>query len=245
MRLLDTTLGGLACRVLDGSEEGEGPRGVVVLCHGFGAPGTDLVGFAPEILRRRPELKALRFVFPAAPLAPPELYGGLAWWPLDVVALQAAWARGEQRNLEDTVPEGLAAARQKLTALLNDSVRMTGLAMSQHVLGGFSQGAMVACDVALRLEEAPAALVQLSPTLLCQQEWRSRAAKRSGLEVFMSHGRQDPILPFQQAEKLKALFDEAGMKVRFSPFEGGHTVPPEAVDAVADLLAAKLMGEES
>jgi phospholipase/carboxylesterase len=244
MRVLDTKLGGLDCRVLDGSDEGTGPRGVVIFCHGFGAPSTDLVGFAPEIVRHRPELRSLRFIFPAAPLAPPELYGGRAWWPLDVLALQEALARGEARNLEDTVPEGLAAARHKLLALVEESVRMTGLPVSQHVLGGFSQGAMIACDVALRLEEAPAALVQLSPTLLAQSEWRPRAARRAGLDVFMSHGRQDPILPFAQAEKLKALFDEAGLRVRFLPFDGPHTVPAEAVSEIADLLAAKLMGEE-
>ena len=74
-----------------------------------------------------------------------------------------------------------------LMALVDELGRGTGLAPGRIVLGGFSQGAMVATDVALRLEEPPAALVVLSGTLLCQDEWRRRAVWR------FSHGDQQHV----------------------------------------------------
>ena len=73
------------------------------------------------------------------------------------------------------IPEGLASARRKLMALLEVAQVETGLPMSRFLLGGFSQGAMLATDVTLRLEEAPAGLAALSGTLLCEEEWRPRA----------------------------------------------------------------------
>ncbi len=91
---LQTTLGGLSCRVLQQASPGASLELAVVLCHGFGAPGDDLVSLAPEILRARPELaQKVRFVFPEAPLslAGQGYGGGRAWWPLDVQRLAVRW----------------------------------------------------------------------------------------------------------------------------------------------------------
>src|SRR5262245_63343004 len=95
--------------------EGGGDGPLVVLLHGFGAPGEDLV----PLWRVLDVPSAVRFVFPAAPLLIDPIWGGRAWWPIDMERLQRAMLRGETRILADDVPAGLAPARERLDALLD------------------------------------------------------------------------------------------------------------------------------
>jgi phospholipase/carboxylesterase len=211
----------------------------VILCHGFGATGTDLVSLGPELLRLKPELSSsVRFFFPEAPLALDELgmHGSRAWWPLDVERLTAAIEQGELRDLRNETPPGLVEAREKLLALVEQIRESTGLETARVVFGGFSQGAMLTTDVALRLPERPAGLCIFSGTLLCQQEWRELVVRRGPLPVLQSHGRQDPLLPFPAAEQLCELMTEAGMPVQFIPFDGPHTIPFAAIEQLAAFL---------
>lgn len=215
----------------------------VVLCHGFGAPGEDLVGLGPELLERHPELTGrVAFAFPSGPvdLASFGMPGGRAWWMLQMEHL-AALQRGDpsvREQFRDSVPDGLAPARRALLGALEAFEQATGLPRSRMVLGGFSQGAMLTCDTALRLEEAPAALALLSGTLICESQWRAKAAGRAGLRVLQSHGRQDPILPLSLADALRALLSDAGLQVDFVPFEGGHTIPEPALARLGALLSS-------
>ena len=219
------------------------PRAAVVLCHGFGAPGDDLVGLAPALVDRHPALRDVRFVFPAAPMSLSQFgwADARAWWMIDMVAVQRLAsdpaALREFRKLE---PEGMADAHKAVHALVMKLADETKLPLSKLVLGGFSQGAMIATDVALRLEEAPAALAVLSGTLLIEDVWRAKARARAGLAVFQSHGRQDPVLPYEAAEWLRALFTEAGMQHEFVPFAGGHTIPADVLGALGTFLERRL-----
>ncbi len=77
------------------------------------------------------------------------------------------------------------------------------LAPSKLVIGGFSQGAMLATDVALRSDIPLAGLCLFSGTLIAEQEWVVSAPNRRGLRVSLSHGQSDAILPFTAAERLR------------------------------------------
>jgi phospholipase/carboxylesterase len=240
MQRVITTIGELECQVLDAGAKGARPDLLLILCHGFGAPGDDLVALGAELFERRPELAGrVRAIFPAAPmdLSPHGVPGGRAWWLVDVERLLGTQ---DLRQLQNDIPEGLARARRLLLGLVERATRDAGLPLGRLVLGGFSQGAMLATEVALRLDEAPAALCLFSGTLIHQAEWRRLAPRRSGLEVLQSHGRQDPLLPFANAEALRDLLSEAGAKVDFVPFSGGHAIPYEVVDRLAALVASKL-----
>jgi phospholipase/carboxylesterase len=234
---LTTTFGSLRCRVLQ--ETSGAPELTVLLCHGFGAPGDDLVPLGAAMIERQPELaRRARFVFPEAPLSLAQLgfdYGR-AWWQIDFDRMAAARDPEAIHRLSQETPEGLPRARRLLLGLIEELARQVGSGPSKTVLGGFSQGAMLATDVALRLEEAPAGLIILSGTLLSEPEWRKRAPARRGLKVFQSHGRQDPLLPFQRAVALRDLLVEAGLEVDFFPFDGVHTIPLEALERAADFL---------
>lgn len=234
---MHTTMAGLEAVVLQA--ESGAPKGALVLCHGFGAPGTDLVGLHDELMALAPSLAKVRFVFPAAPL---ELEGGYgdsrAWWLIDFATIQRL-NQGDPDSLREyrkAEPPGMDAARKKLLALVDEVARGSGLTFGQLVLGGFSQGAMLSTDVALRLEEAPRGLVVLSGTLLLEDVWRAKAKARAGLPVLQSHGRQDPLLSFDAATRLNALLTEAGLPVDFVPFVGGHTITGEVLQRLATFL---------
>ncbi len=228
----------LKVRVLEVEE----PELLCVLCHGYGAPGDDLVGLVPEVLRAQPALSGrVAFAFPEAPLEIPGVPFGRAWWPIDVTHFERALVSGKLEELFEEVPEGMAEARgllrESVTALARDVV---GLPMSKVVLGGFSQGAMLATDLALRLDDAPAALAVLSGTLLCRGDWKALAPRRKGLPVLQSHGTADPLLPFAAAKELERLLRDAGLDVTFVSFAGGHGIDHGVLDALAALVAARL-----
>ncbi len=234
------TLGDLTCRVI-GPSASQTPEAVVVLCHGFGAPGSDLVPLADEFIRRHPSLEdRVQFVFPEGPLTIPEVPGGRAWWPIDMLEMQAAIAAGRFRDMRQAVPPLLPDARHRLTAVVDTLRERTGLPLSQFVLGGFSQGAMLATDVTLRLPESPGALLIYSGTLLAEPEWKELAPQRAGLHVLQTHGTRDPLLPFEAAEWLRDLLTEAGIDVDFRSFPGVHTIPGEAIPASAELIGTLL-----
>jgi phospholipase/carboxylesterase len=236
-------LGGLKVRIVGGDDgRGGGNGGVserascatVVLMHGFGAPGTDLVPLAGEI--GVPE--GTRFVFPEAPLLlPAELGGGgRAWWMIDMMRLQLAMMTGNIRDMRKEVPEGLADANRLVNDMLDALETELGMDRSKLVLGGFSQGGMLATDVVLRSDKPVAGLVVMSGTYLAEDEWSPLMEKREDLPVLQSHGRQDPLLPFQLAEGLRDAFVGNGLQVTWVPFDGGHGIAPSVLYALSDFV---------
>jgi phospholipase/carboxylesterase len=227
-------LGGLTVRITGGEKGNGGGNGpAIVLLHGYGAPGNDLVMLGDVL----PAPHGTRFFFPAAPLS---LQTGFAdsraWWMLDLERRNREIAAGLARDLSREVPLGLAEARAKVLSVLNELERRYTIDFNRTVLGGFSQGAMLACDVALHMERPLAGLVLLSGTLLAKDQWVPLMAKRRGLRVFMSHGSRDPLLPAMLAEQLHVLMKEAGFRVEWVGFPGGHEIP----DLVLSRLAAFL-----
>ena len=233
---------GLQARLLGGSDgNGGGDGPLVVLFHGFGAPGDDLVSIG-QALADVPELRGakgseLRFLFPHGLHALGAEYGaGRAWWPIDMMKLQLAMMRGDVRNLAGEVPAGLGRANKAANDLLDTVQKELGVPGERLVIGGFSQGSMIACDVAWRSERKLAGLIVLSGTVLAEVEWLPLLPKRKGLPVFQSHGTVDPVLPYSQAEELHARMTEAGLAVRWAPFRGGHGIPEETLIGMATFL---------
>ena len=217
-----------------------GPGPTVVLLHGFGAPGTDLVGLAGELSAPA----NTRFVFPEAPLTidvglPPP-HQGRAWWLIDMMRLQLAVMTGSYESLAQHVPEGLAGARDLLGEFLDALERRLDLRQSPLVLGGFSQGAMLSCDLALQGSRNLAGLILFSGSLIAQNDWSAKLSERAKLPFFQSHGRQDPILPFALAERLYHLLTENGWSGRFVGFEGGHGIGREALAGAGEFISGVL-----
>lgn len=241
MEAIETQLGDLSCIVLSGGPDADL---AVVLCHGYGAPGDDLVGIGVEWARRLGEAATrVRFVFPAAPhsLAEMGMPAARAWWPLNMQRLMMAIEAQRFDELHDHEPPGLETARDQLTDAVTSVLAQMPSANPTLILGGFSQGAMLAMDTALRgLQRPPEVLLQMSGTLICQSAWQPLAHRLTDTEVLQSHGTLDQILPFQSAEALRDLLRAADVPVEFLPFEGPHTVPGSMIDSVADLLLHRI-----
>lgn len=247
MNLNRKKLGSLECVLLDALPAGTRPQLEVVLCHGVNAPGDDLVPLGAEILERNSKLAAsVQFCFPAGLIdsAAYGMPGGRAWWEIDWGMFEKMMLTGDYSPLRKAAPPGLKAAREALQSMLDVLRAQTGLATNRMVLGGFSQGAMLATDLALHLSENVGALCLFSGTLINETQWRSLAGARKGMPVFQSHGRQDPLLPISNAEALRDLLIQAGLAVEFLPFNGQHGIPAEACTRLSNLLG-KLSGAAS
>ncbi len=216
---------------------------VVVFCHGFGAPGDDLVPLGSELGRAIPQLaQSARFVFPQAPLSLDYMGWGeaRAWWMIDMAKLQLAQQTGQLRDLRSERPIGMPEARDQLVKLLIELQAETGVPWSKFVLDGFSQGAMITIEALRYLPERIGGAILFSGTLINESEWKQPSANLRGLPVVQSHGRSDVILPYSLSLELKALLEGQGALVQFVEFSGGHAIPQPAMQAALGLLQGVL-----
>lgn len=237
--IVNKRIASLDCVVVGPRLEQIQPELVCVLCHGFGAPGDDLVPLGVEFLNHEPALiDRVQFVFPAAPLslAAQGLPDGRAWWHIDMMELQRAIETGQLRDLREANPPGLDQSRELLQGLVTQLTTDLQLPNSRVVLGGFSQGSMLATDLTLHLGDKPAGLIIYSGTLLNSQTWKSLADSCKGLKILQSHGRSDPLLPFVLAEELRDMFQKSEADIEFHPFPGMHTIPQIAFNATTRFL---------
>jgi phospholipase/carboxylesterase len=215
---------------------GPGPP-TLVLLHGYGssagrwAPFTQTIQWPPSG----------RFLFPQGPeiTVPPDgPVDGRAWWRLDLVSHVPP---GKSiADLSGIRPRGLAVAARMVEDLLED--RRT-VPRGPVVLGGYSQGAMVASEVAFRSKVPLSALVILSGTLVDERSWESHFRERQGLPVFLAHGRADPVLPFEAADRFRQKLEAAGLQVTWCPFEGGHEIPATVVIALNEFIERLQLGK--
>jgi phospholipase/carboxylesterase len=172
-------------------------RQLVVLLHGYGANGDDLI----ELGRHwRPLLPDAAFVSPNAHEACPGAPMGRQWFALSV-------ARGvdDARSAEDRW-RGAEAAKPVIDAFLDEELSRLGLDETRLALCGFSQGAMMALHVGLRRPRRPAAIVGFSGLLVGPE--RLPAPAQAPPPILLIHGDQDPMIPveamFIAAEQLAA-----------------------------------------
>lgn len=217
--------GGLT--VTQGGDLKEDERGgtCVVLLHGFGAAGDDLVSLARALRQPR-----TRYVVPAGLLEAPGGAGGRAWWKLKKIPP----AYDEQQELE--VPsDALAQARAAVLGVV--STIRERYAPKSLFIAGFSQGAMLALDVAAQKSAGVDRVAALSGALP-QATSKLLSKKRSQRPLaFVSHGRRDRILRFAGAERLVERLKASGHDVAFHPFDGGHEIPPEISQALREFFA--------
>lgn len=213
-----------------------GPRDAtlhVLLCHGFGADPYDLAPLASELDLGVPA----RFHFPAAPYAFPPGWGGLAWFPSTAADI-AAFATGDHfANLAPIDPPGLAESGALLAEYAEGITCEDG--QRRLVLGGFSQGAIVACEAVLAHGVRPDAMLLLSGALIAERRWRADAERAGpeGMRIVQTHGTADPVLPVESGRALASLLADAGANLTLLEFDGGHTIPGSLLGRIAGLLA--------
>lgn len=115
---------------------------------------------------------------------------------------------------------------------------MFSLPLDRVVLAGFSQGAMTAMDLALAVEGTVAGVAMLSGTPIVIEEWAKELGERpKGLPVFVSHGQNDPVLPFVASTWLKDLLTNNGAVVDYHPHSGGHDLGNGTLPKLVEFLS--------
>jgi phospholipase/carboxylesterase len=203
-------IGGLHSTVIAPDERAEI---LIVILHGYSMTAADLAPFATSLS------VTATYLFPEGFLAAEPV--GRAWFPMDIAARRAA--KGAPRDLAERAPEGLAYARERLLAHVQAC--QSHFAPRCLVLGGFSQGGMLCCDLLLNSEVNVDGLLLWSASRLNHREWLKRAARLRGLPVLISHGEQDPELAFTAGLALRDFLVDAGASVTWVPFAGGHEIP--------------------
>lgn len=197
----------------------------VFMFHGFGADASDLKSLGDVLT---PPGVKINWIFPngifSVPIGP--MMSGRAWWPLTLSQLPTDWSLYSPPELESLMPQ---------IWKMIDSFKIP---WSKIILGGFSQGAMLATEIYLSAPETPAGLISFSGALIRKKEWTARLAQRKNQKVFFSHGEVDPVLPPSGTQKLMQMFKEQGLQYDFCSFRGGHEIPINAIVKAKNYLAS-------
>src|SRR5215207_5308774 len=173
----------------------EEPEGLLILHHGRGTDASDLIGLADLL---DPEQR-LRVVTPRAPL---ELPGspGYHWYLVPRVGYPD--------------PESFAAARAALAEFHDGLWEESGIGPEQTVLGGFSMGAVMSYAMGLSAERpAVAGILAFSGFVPTVEGWEPSLADRTATPAFISHGRRDPVIEVEFAERARDLLTAGGLGV--------------------------------
>jgi phospholipase/carboxylesterase len=191
--------------------EGEDPSKVVVMLHGFGADAGDLAPLS-DVLDPAGEWT---FCFPNAPVEVPigPMMTGRGWFPISLRELEAGIDFTKIR------PPGLDLSRKLVAELIFE------LNPRKLVVGGFSQGAMVATDFAMHDPGDVAGMLLYSGVLLDQDNWTKRSAGLKGKKFIQSHGERDQVIPINGARKLFDILKAGGVDGSFISFPGAHEIP--------------------
>lgn len=197
----------------------------VVLLHGWGAPGDDLVPIARMLVKPN-----MRIFVPEAPLPHPA--GGRAWWSLDIDNLPHS--TGNETLLPTDPPIEILQARTAVQGLLQEI--QSDYAPTLLAVAGFSQGGMLAADLALQGNPPIDRAVVLSGSLLIHTVQAMRASHLRKPIFFVSHGAHDRIVPFRYGRELKDALEKQGYAVSWHPFSGDHEIPPSTIQSMQRFL---------
>jgi phospholipase/carboxylesterase len=174
---------------------GAAPKRLVILLHGLGADGNDLIGLAPYWA---PHLPDAEFLSPNAP------------FPCDMAPFGFQWL-----SARDPSPEARLAGARAAAGILNDfideSLEARGLTDSELALVGFSQGAMMSLFVGLRRERPVAGIVGFSGRLIAPQLLAEEI--RSRPPILLVHGTDDPMVPYSSMAEAETALKAAGVSV--------------------------------
>ncbi|MBM3583448.1 MAG: phospholipase [Alphaproteobacteria bacterium] len=198
-------------------------RSLVVLLHGWGANGDDLIGLAPAWARALPDA---HFVSPHGPDRCDQNPMGLQWFSFLDASPRALLAGAER-------------ARGLIDAFLDAELARLGLGDDRLALVGFSQGAMMALHVGLRRARACAAVLGYSGALIGAETLAD--AVRAHPPILLIHGDADQVVPVSSLHEALGDLVEAGVPAEFHVARGiGHGIDEEGLELGGSFLAANL-----
>lgn len=189
---------------------------IVITLHGRGSNGLDLAGLAPSV----DSGAGFRFICPDAPkpfYATPGMAYGFTWfngWPPS--------------------PESFAESRSLLVKFIAEVLEHYPND-GRLALIGFSQGAMMALDLAFQLEPSPTAVVAMSGAV--NEDALPKEIDQPAPPILVLHGTQDDVIPVLYARKTRRILEDRGVALDYQEFPMGHWVTEESMELVREFLA--------
>lgn len=206
------------------------PTHAVIWLHGLGADCHDFEGLVPQLGLSH---KAVRFVFPNAPIRPVTVNGGMkmrAWYDILEMSLDR---KVDMNNIQEST-----AQIESIIETLGEQ----GIPSERVIMAGFSQGGVIAYQVAL-FGKYPLAGVMALSTYLADPDAvpAAEVSINSATPILIHHGSFDPVVAPVLAGRARARLDELGFQTEYQVYDMPHSVCPEQVGDIANWLAQRLV----
>jgi phospholipase/carboxylesterase len=201
------------------------PDGALILLHGRATDERDLYPVLDELDPQR----KLFGMTPGGPLTnqPP---GGRHWYIIERVG------QPDEQSFVDSL--------KALSRFLDDELRHRAIAWEKTVIGGFSQGAAVACAVALGMGRPRAAgLLMMSGFYPMVRGWKLDPRAKAGMPAYVTHGSYDPVIPVGFGRRARDLLEEGGLYVTYREARVQHTIDHALIPEMRDWVGSVISGE--
>jgi phospholipase/carboxylesterase len=205
---------------------GDGPFPTIIALHGWGASAHDLVGLAPIFDGGRSLV-----LCPQGPLALQSGPGqvGYGWFPL--------------KSGEPTDPDEVRKGVDALQRFLDEALAVHPVDRRKIVILGFSQGGVMAYDLALRNPAAYAGLIALSSWLPDPMAESIPAnPELADLQTLVIHGTKDSMISIDRARESRDALAKLGVTASYHEYEMGHEINPDALQQLISWLDEKVVG---
>jgi phospholipase/carboxylesterase len=193
------------------------PMPLVIIMHGRGADANDLADIAPMIDGPR----GYRFLFPNAPKA---------WEAAPGMTFGYTWFEGLPPD-----PKSIEASRKIVLQFLDAALKRYPTPAGKVVLGGFSQGALMALDAGLRTTQPVAGIVSMSGALFEQNPPDVTAKKE--VPILIVHGTADEMINVNMARRARRVLEGLGLNVEYHEFPMGHQLTQESMAVVGGFIS--------
>jgi phospholipase/carboxylesterase len=200
---------------------------LIILLHGYGADGDDLIGLAQYWQSSFP---AAAFVAPHAPETCELSPFGRQWFSLekyDPELLRRDPVNGVQ--VFAAMIEGARSAQKVVDQFIKQEIIQCGLSIEDTVLVGFSQGTMVALYTGLRMKTAPAGILGYSGALVGDKNFQDEVTSRP--PICLVHGEEDEVVPFSSLAYSSKMLSDVGITVATHGCSGlGHGIDERGLE---------------
>lgn len=205
-----------------GPAAGGAPRRLVILLHGYGANGDDLIGLAPPLSEALPDAE---FLSPNAPYpCAQNPFGGLQWFDV--------WNRDDENRLAEVRKTAVI-----VDGFIDAALKARGLTDADLALVGFSQGTMLSLHVAMRRAAPCAAVLGFSGRLESPETLPGEITARP--KVMLIHGELDELLPVAMMDAAAGILAANGVAVETHRRPGlAHGIDPDGIRLGAGFLSA-------
>ncbi len=196
------------------------PQNAVIMLHGVGSNGQDLISLAPYLAQALPNTA---FISPDAPfpcdMVPPGYPNAYQWFSL-------------QNREPHVMLQGVKSAFPLVEEFIEAQLERLELSHDKLALMGFSQGTMTSLHVAPRLKDRVAGVLGYSGALLWEEEGASQK-----MPIHLIHGEADDVVPVQARELAEKTLSANGYTITGYTTAGlTHSIDQEGIESGAAFL---------